>query len=360
MENNFERMMKIIESGNITELKALVDAMLSKLPAEDRRHFRPAILLKKFFETRRDGYDNEECPMKLATEKGHTEIVEYLASEMNVDVQFKRRPNFGFNPFQMAAYKGNLPLVQKLLEIMPELLETKNRYGNTGLNFAAVADRDSVVRYLVEYGANVNNKGYLGRSVISMGLTGFFNPDLLSFLIENGADCSVGDDNGDLPVHFAAETDQIRSIEILLQHCGESLDVANNNGETPLIKAAMKGKENIVKHLMANGAESSKATSNGETALHYAARNGHLKALKALLDNADPEMTDKDGNTILHVASKDNKAEIVRHLLEAYPTLASVANKDGKLAKDLTSQQDIATLFHEHAITNVLSTPVDE
>lgn len=59
-----------------------------------------------------------------------------------------------------------------------------------------------------------------------------------------------------------------------------------------------------------------KLNQDGNTALHYAAANGHLEILEFILQNgADPNARNSSGNTPLHWACFCNQLECVRVLV---------------------------------------------
>eukprot|EP00057_Strongylocentrotus_purpuratus_P014520 XP_011668994.1 PREDICTED: ankyrin repeat and KH domain-containing protein 1-like [Strongylocentrotus purpuratus] len=61
--------------------------------------------------------------------------------------------------------------------------------------------------------------------------------------------------------------------EEMLERCAQEgrIDVRNKEGQTPLMLACLKGLEDVVKFLLANGANpNSKSSKDGNTPLHYA------------------------------------------------------------------------------------------
>jgi ankyrin repeat protein len=53
--------------------------------------------------------------------------------------------------------------------------------------------------------------------------------------------------------------------------------VSGVSGVTPLMVAAVGGKEDLARILLARGADAGLAASNGATAADFAARNGHAR-----------------------------------------------------------------------------------
>ena len=65
---------------------------------------------------------------------------------------------------------------------------------------------------------------------------------------------------------------------------GASLELASKTGNTPLMQAAIFGKEAVAKLLLEMGASADTANKDGWTALMAAAQKGHEAVVKLLLD----------------------------------------------------------------------------
>ena len=61
------------------------------------------------------------------------------------------------------------------------------------------------------------------------------------------------------------------------------IDILNNRWETPLIAAAQSGRHACITALMDHGARVNQQDRRGNTALHYVAIIGHMKAAEALM-----------------------------------------------------------------------------
>jgi ankyrin repeat protein len=94
---------------------------------------------------------------------------------------------------------------------------------------------------------------------------------------------------------------------------------ADIHGTSTLILASWSGYLEIVQALLGReGTDVNKGGSYGSTALHYAARKGHIEVARALLQaGANARKSNKDSQTPLHWASNKGCIEIVRALLEA-------------------------------------------
>ena len=83
-----------------------------------------------------------------------------------------------------------------------------------------------------------------------------------------------------------------------LLDAGADKDLAADDGVTPLIIAALHGRDAVVRSLLPAGADKDLATNNGVTPLCIAAHNGHDATVRTLLDaGADKNIAANDGTT---------------------------------------------------------------
>ena len=61
------------------------------------------------------------------------------------------------------------------------------------------------------------------------------------------------------------------------------MDLAHNDGTTPLYITACAGHTEAIKALLAGGAKVDLAKNDGTTPLYYSAKYGHIEAIKLLL-----------------------------------------------------------------------------
>lgn len=136
---------------------------------------------------------------------------------------------------------------------------------------------------------------------------------------------------------YAAQQGSLEALEALLLSPSIDIDVRNEQGETALMHAALRGDLDSVTLLVERGAE---VNQPGWTALHYAASGGHLEVVQYLIDHhAYIDALSPNGTTPLMMAARQQWPTVARHLVEqgADPTLA---NQSGLTAADYFENYD--------------------
>ncbi|EQC26669.1 serine/threonine protein kinase [Saprolegnia diclina VS20] len=97
---------------------------------------------------------------------------------------------------------------------------------------------------------------------------------------------------------------------------GANIECRDDDGATPLHKAAVNGHLNVVSALLENGARLKAKTKQGWTPLHSAACYGQVDVARFLLEKgAKIDARDKSLETPLHLAARRNQVEVVGLLL---------------------------------------------
>ncbi len=110
-------------------------------------------------------------------------------------------------------------------------------------------------------------------------------------------------------IHYCAAQGRLPDVIRLLDGDASLLHARNDDGETPLHAAADGHQVEVVQLLLARGADVGAVTSDSaQTALHYAATLGFGDVVALLLAaGADPSARDADGLRPLDVASDELK-----------------------------------------------------
>lgn len=113
-----------------------------------------------------------------------------------------------------------------------------------------------------------------------------------------------------------ATEEQRNDMVVLLLKLGAQVDLADEQGATPLTSAACTGAVETMKILLEKGAQIESRFGDGlSTPLHCAAHNGNLDCVKLLIDNgADIMAKTGKGRTALDEARKTGAADCVKYL----------------------------------------------
>jgi ankyrin repeat protein len=115
----------------------------------------------------------------------------------------------------------------------------------------------------------------------------------LGFLLGKGANPNIADNDGNTPLMDAVQARFEEGVRTLVAH-GAQLDKPNDSGETPLIRAVQLRDLGLVRILVAQGANADKRDSiAGMSARDYAIRDGRTPGLIEALSAAKTTVAPK-------------------------------------------------------------------
>lgn len=242
----------------------------------------------------------------------------------------------------IAMRKGSAARVATLLDGFPEEVQpdmAADTADNRLLHRAARFGHSSVLTALLERGANPNLSNKFGMTPLHHGAVEG-SADVLSVLIKGGGDPNTPDKSGRLPLHWAATKGHVEGTRALLDG-GAKATMPDMDGFTPLhrcgqeepppakkpeeeevvvdLAAVDKAKAEIAAMLLDKGADINARDMRGQqSVLHLAAMNGLVEVVKVLVANgAEVNSTNKIGQTPLIYAVIEEHPEVIIALLEA-------------------------------------------
>jgi ankyrin repeat protein len=113
--------------------------------------------------------------------------------------------------------------------------------------------------------------------------------------------------DGFTPLHLASFFSQGQAVAELLRHSAEANAVASNGSKLAVINsAAASHNTEVVKMILAAGANPNAQQHGGYTALHAAAQQNDREMIQALLEaGADPAIRTDDGKTAADMANSE-------------------------------------------------------
>lgn len=186
--------------------------------------------------------------------------------------------------------------------------------GSTALINAAGYGMQDVVSILLEYGADIDAKNIFGRTAV-MYAAFLGNFEMVKFLIEKGANLNLKTNQGENVLLYAVGHSSREKYEIvkLLVEKGLDVNCKDNDGWTPLIQAVIWEQYKTVKFLIEKGANINDRNSDGQSALMFACtgKNNSKEIVKILLEaGADVSFKDKDGKSAYFYALEWGNFEV--------------------------------------------------
>ena len=304
---------------------------------------------KYSLEELRSYYGNTSSLLASASGEGNIEHVKSL---------LKHNPSereMAYSFFE-AIKAGNKDIVRILLNKNDELINWYNENKNYSVYVALSEGELEIADILIEKGAKIedhldNNDIYyllsggnyrnksatatviwlLGKgadvNVKVRGDTPLHNAtfhgrlEIVQKLIKAGADVNLRNNQGDTPLYRAAldkaaDNNRLEIIQELIK-AGADVNLRNNEGDTPLSKATFHGRLEIVQKLIKAGADVNLRNNQGDTPLYDAAFYGYLEIVQELIKAGADVNVKVRGDTPLHNAAENGYLEIVQELIKA-------------------------------------------
>lgn len=173
--------------------------------------------------------------------------------------------------------------------------------GHVGLamGMAPFLDLEKARRFFKD--ENVNERLDDGSTYL-MSAASWGAPEVVKFLLDEGADIHIRDNEGRTALIEGAH--RLKISKMLLDKEADP-HAEDNEGTTVLMKAALRGSPEAVKLLLDKGVDVNAQNKKGETALMKAIHWGNLGVVKLLLSRgADVYAKKKDGTTTLELAEE--------------------------------------------------------
>jgi ankyrin repeat protein len=287
-----------------------------------------------------------KTPLHGASYLGRTEVVKVLLAAPGIDVN--KADIDGRTPLYWASRDGYTGVVQALLAAPGIDVNKADKDGETPLYLASDRGHVKVVKLLLSKGANIN-KATESKDTPLLTASYKGHMEVVKLLLAKGADANKPDvDGGETALYVASEEDHAGIVEILLK-AGANPNKADKRGRTPLYVASREGNPYSVRALLKSRViQVDQADKDGWTPLMIASQFGSPLCARALLKaGANVNKTKPDGVTALHVASFNDKEDVVKELLAAKDIDPFKKNEDGKTALDDAKSDAVKKLLRK-------------
>ncbi|HJU91483.1 MAG TPA: ankyrin repeat domain-containing protein [Pyrinomonadaceae bacterium] len=266
-----------------------------------------------------------QTALMRAADKGYLEIVRLLLSrgaQVNVNTD-------DGTPLMMAVNRGHTEIMKILLAAGADV-KTVHRMGDQALMMAAeqrsyrtpsAEPNAEVVQLLLAHGADPKARGEWNRTALMLANTAA----KVKLLVAKGAEIDAKDEYGQTALMHAASRGNAAVASALLDH-GASVNLTDNKGLTALLYSL--DDENLAhgderqtlparrlavarRILLAKRVDVSAANQDGETPLIRAVRLANVEMVKALLaKRADANRSDLFGDTAITLAYESDNTEL--------------------------------------------------
>ncbi|KTD74041.1 ankyrin repeat domain-containing protein [Legionella tucsonensis] len=249
----------------------------------------------------------------------------------------------GWSGVHFAAYNNQL----EALKFFPEefAAEVTDNQGNTPLMVAAGRGNLKIIEYLLEKGCDLHRKNNIGENAATLA-AGNGQLEILEFLDNAGADLMVVNDKDENALMSAARNGHLVCVSYLLGR-SVSVDLKNNQGKTAfqlafeanqleianllvtkststekdqaLFDAVKRGDLDGLRWLVKHGASLSATNESQMTPILLAASLGNIKLIDYLLSIDEPSLIhdkDSEGDNLLFVAIKTQQPLLVKHVID--------------------------------------------
>jgi ankyrin repeat protein len=268
-----------------------------------------------------------------------------------------------------------------------------DKHEDIELIYASARGSFKIIKSLLENDTDVNIYDEYGSTALHCAsMYGYL--EIVNILLEYNADINIRDEYGDTPLHHASKHGHLKVAEILLEY-DANINVENDYGYTPLCYAVIYGYIDLVKFLLEKRAIIDKycienavlfnkydiakillsyglktwnpykelaadyniSDKFGNSAIHLAIQNGNHEILKLLLENySNSQILSKDcrGNSLIHsaaygiVTGHGNCLAIIKWLLINYEINPFHTNSLGQSPRDIIDKSDWSALTDEY------------
>lgn len=143
--------------------------------------------------------------------------------------------------------RGDVELVTTMIEADASLVHARNDMEKTPLHYAVTNRKDEIITLLIEQGAEVDAADLTGMTPLHVAAT-LDRYDQAVLLLDNGAEIEARDSFEDTPLHSAAMHGNLKVLNLLAKR-GAKLGALNGDGLSPAELAKKYNRSDALKRL---------------------------------------------------------------------------------------------------------------
>ncbi|KAG7197136.1 hypothetical protein KM043_007222 [Ampulex compressa] len=251
--------------------------------------------------------------LQVAAHQGQRELCTLL---LDAGASLRAVDEDGDTPLHYAAF-GNQPEIMELLLSRGAAINAVNNGRCSALHVAVNKQHAQCVRTLLRHHCDVNLQDSYGDTALHDAI-GKDALDIIDALCAcERVDFTLRNKRGFNVLHHAALKGNAHATERLVGRARQLVDIKKEDGFAALHLAALNGHRDVAAILLSQNGGRAKVdlrNNGGQTSLHLATSQGHWALVELLVHhNADLACTNKDGDTVLHlaIAKSSNQRSIV-------------------------------------------------
>ena len=257
------------------------------------------------------GDDGNRSPLHLSVYEGNKTVLEQL---IKAGADVNKGDSTDSTPLHYAVYMGNKALVEQLIAAGADLNKGGD-FGRTPLHYATDSGNERVIKYLIDAGSDVNMLNNSNQSPLIIAIEADeVNIDLIKLLIDTGANINFKDSQGDSPLILAGGQEDLELMRVLLNTPNINVNIVDRYGRTALHQAIISSNIEMCRLLIEYGADVNIQDNNGDTPLlkAFKVNEFNLEIVRLLVDRgAYININDNNNKNVFFYAEIYDNEELI-------------------------------------------------
>eukprot|EP01060_Flectonema_neradi_P031817 TRINITY_DN4929_c0_g2_i1.p1 TRINITY_DN4929_c0_g2~~TRINITY_DN4929_c0_g2_i1.p1 ORF type:complete len:386 (+),score=75.06 TRINITY_DN4929_c0_g2_i1:46-1203(+) len=214
------------------------------------------------------------------------------------------------------ALHGDMPGLELIMKAGAGQFVTRTCEESTCVKAAVEGGNIEAVKYFIQLGYSINTTPLLpGTPIGEAALQG--NREMISYLLEHGADINAKNENGQTALMMLAIHDRYLTVIKDLIEKGADIHQTSRNHQTLLMVSSYYGSEQVCQLLLDLQMDTNETDSCGNTALTFALEKNHIHIAELLSRHPATDLSIKNtsGMNILHEATQSRAIDFLTVLL---------------------------------------------